>query len=343
MKQLDDTKLNSLKYNLLNKNIDNSCLDNLLSNSGLVNILEIGNNNNIGNLSNVNNVNNANSNNVNNDFRNYQDFFNLGGNGPDNKRMNTQNQNKKPKINSGSNNVNLEDLYLKLFLLNKTSNLLANSDLNEKIFLFNMLFNNPNAGGSSNRSKMSDINNVNNFANIQQNINSFDGDKINTILGSNNTGANTNKGGNVSTFEKNFQKEVVKCTVENFCKYLKTNGYTIVKKPPQKEEIINNRSNNGQGDFIGNFIEPPDGIVNDEEDYDNCSNNNPATHSSRSKGLGCPHAGKKHYAKNMCNNCYHRQGRVKKAWLCPHSESIHYARGKCRNCYLNSYHKVRNC
>ncbi len=42
----------------------------------------------------------------------------------------------------------------------------------------------------------------------------------------------------------------------------------------------------------------------------------------------------------MCNTCYHRQGRVKKAWLCPHSTRVHYARGKCRNCYLNFYHKV---
>ncbi len=41
----------------------------------------------------------------------------------------------------------------------------------------------------------------------------------------------------------------------------------------------------------------------------------------------------------MCNTCYHRQGRVKKAWLCPHTSKTHYARGKCRNCYLNSYHK----
>jgi hypothetical protein len=61
---------------------------------------------------------------------------------------------------------------------------------------------------------------------------------------------------------------------------------------------------------------------------------------SKLKEMGCPHLDKKHYAKNMCNACYHRQGRVKKAWLCPHTNKVHYARGKCRNCYLNSYHKV---
>lgn len=43
----------------------------------------------------------------------------------------------------------------------------------------------------------------------------------------------------------------------------------------------------------------------------------------------------------MCNSCYHKEGREKKAWLCPHTFKTHYARGKCRNCYLNYYHKVK--
>lgn len=55
----------------------------------------------------------------------------------------------------------------------------------------------------------------------------------------------------------------------------------------------------------------------------------------------CPHTGRKHYAKNMCNNCYHRQGREKQAWVCPHSDRPHYAKGKCQFCYLQQYHKSR--
>lgn len=42
----------------------------------------------------------------------------------------------------------------------------------------------------------------------------------------------------------------------------------------------------------------------------------------------------------MCNNCYHKQGRVKKAWLCPHDKKPHYAKGRCQICYLNYYHEV---
>lgn len=55
----------------------------------------------------------------------------------------------------------------------------------------------------------------------------------------------------------------------------------------------------------------------------------------------CPHTDRKHYAKNMCNNCYHKQGRNKKATNCPHKDRQNYAKGKCQNCYLNDYHKVK--
>jgi hypothetical protein len=43
----------------------------------------------------------------------------------------------------------------------------------------------------------------------------------------------------------------------------------------------------------------------------------------------CPHKSRKHYAKNMCINCYHRRGRTKKAWMCIHSEKLHYSKGLC--------------
>ena len=55
----------------------------------------------------------------------------------------------------------------------------------------------------------------------------------------------------------------------------------------------------------------------------------------------CPHTDRKHYAKNMCNNCYHKLGRNKKANKCPHKDRQNYAKGKCQNCYLNDYHKVK--
>jgi len=55
----------------------------------------------------------------------------------------------------------------------------------------------------------------------------------------------------------------------------------------------------------------------------------------------CPHKSRKHYAKNMCINCYHRRGRTKKAWACPHSEKLHYSKGLCQNCYLSRYYRQR--
>jgi len=43
----------------------------------------------------------------------------------------------------------------------------------------------------------------------------------------------------------------------------------------------------------------------------------------------------------MCYNCYHTQGRVKRAWKCTHIEKYHYANGFCKTCYHNLYSKKR--
>jgi hypothetical protein len=53
----------------------------------------------------------------------------------------------------------------------------------------------------------------------------------------------------------------------------------------------------------------------------------------------CPHVNKKHYAKNMCYNCYHRGGRSKKAWACIHTDRQHYSFGLCHNCYQNIHNE----
>ena len=51
----------------------------------------------------------------------------------------------------------------------------------------------------------------------------------------------------------------------------------------------------------------------------------------------CPHTNRKHYAKNMCNDCYHRQGRKRLSWACEHHDRQMYAKGKCQVCYVQSY------
>jgi len=54
----------------------------------------------------------------------------------------------------------------------------------------------------------------------------------------------------------------------------------------------------------------------------------------------CGHPERGHYAKNMCNPCYHKHGRTKKPWRCSHEKL--YAHGLCQNCYINAYNKKRN-
>mmetsp|Transcript_20870 Transcript_20870/g.38726 ORF Transcript_20870/g.38726 Transcript_20870/m.38726 type:complete len:129 (-) Transcript_20870:100-486(-) len=68
---------------------------------------------------------------------------------------------------------------------------------------------------------------------------------------------------------------------------------------------------------------------------------NPGTYRSKMKNTACPHRSRKHYAKNMCNNCYHRFGRDKYAVNCPHHDRKLYARGMCQICYLYNYHLTR--
>ena len=55
----------------------------------------------------------------------------------------------------------------------------------------------------------------------------------------------------------------------------------------------------------------------------------------------CPHTEQDHYAKGMCNHCYHLYGRSTLATKCPHTEKLTYAKGLCQNCYFNSYNKEK--
>jgi len=57
--------------------------------------------------------------------------------------------------------------------------------------------------------------------------------------------------------------------------------------------------------------------------------------------MRCPHKNQKHYAKGMCNHCYHKYGRNLQVDSCPHTDRPAYAKGKCQNCYLNDYNKQK--
>ena len=47
----------------------------------------------------------------------------------------------------------------------------------------------------------------------------------------------------------------------------------------------------------------------------------------------CKHLDRKHYARGMCNYCYHVYGRDKMATNCPHQTDFNYAKGMCHSCY----------
>jgi len=66
-----------------------------------------------------------------------------------------------------------------------------------------------------------------------------------------------------------------------------------------------------------------------------------AVRSGRKPGVitKCPHLHQKHFAKGMCNHCYHRYGRNRMATSCIHKNRMNYAKGKCQNCYINDYNR----
>ena len=55
----------------------------------------------------------------------------------------------------------------------------------------------------------------------------------------------------------------------------------------------------------------------------------------------CPHTNLKHFAKGMCNHCYHRYGRKSMVTNCEHKDRRNYAKGKCQNCYINDYNRSK--
>ena len=68
-----------------------------------------------------------------------------------------------------------------------------------------------------------------------------------------------------------------------------------------------------------------------------------ASRSGRKPGkiTKCPHTGLIHFAKGMCNHCYHRFGRKGFATECIHTTRMNYAKGRCQNCYINEYNKKK--
>jgi hypothetical protein len=94
----------------------------------------------------------------------------------------------------------------KSFINNKLNSVPTNSNLTEKLHLYNLF--------SSNKGQRDCVNNSDNVYEEDWSLNKiFDQD----------------------TIEKYFQKEVIRFTIENFCKYIKDNGYTIIKNGSEED------------------------------------------------------------------------------------------------------------
>jgi hypothetical protein len=142
-----------------------------------------------------------------------------------------------------------------------------------------------------------------------------------------------------------------------------SNNNIIVNSNNINDKINNNHCNNNinnlkiiPNNIIPNMINipsPPHSPRNEEKSYEKPT---PLVQMEKKKDFlrhkrkrlrnskkitNCPHIDKKHYAKNMCSNCYHNYGRDKKAWECGHTDKPHYALGICQTCYQSKYAQNR--
>jgi hypothetical protein len=109
----------------------------------------------------------------------------------------------------------------------------------------------------------------------------------------------------------------------------------------EKDSIAEIASNLKFGEIIKNIFEKED--KNDETlSSDSLLSQKRRRYKNKKVVTDCPHTNRKHYAKKKCYNCYHKDGREKKAWMCPHTIKAHYAHGLCHNCYQNNHIEMKN-
>ena len=88
-----------------------------------------------------------------------------------------------------------------------------------------------------------------------------------------------------------------------------------------------------QGSFSTNKPKPEPSVINADAPPREIKRRN----RKKREITRCPHKEMKHYAKGMCNHCYHLYGRNSLANNCEHTDKLNYAKGMCQNCYFNSY------
>ena len=154
---------------------------------------------------------------------------------------------------------------------------------------------------------------------------------------------------------ENAKNQMMQNEMSRFASTLSANMHTpkssnIFAPKPMHAKIETSRIGRSHSMYVTNPLKPEISTgdksngsdkPSDEMSQASSKRESEATNNNRKRMnvFRCPHKDRKHYAKNMCNNCYHKQGRNKKATVCPHKDRQNYAKGKCQNCYLNDYHK----
>ena len=77
----------------------------------------------------------------------------------------------------------------------------------------------------------------------------------------------------------------------------------------------------------------------DEDDEDKDQSLHGSSQRKKKVVTNCEHSDRDFYAKGMCKNCYHKQGRTKLAICCPDKKL--YAKKLCQNCYMKHYGKEK--
>ena len=202
-------------------------------------------------------------------------------------------------LDSNKNNM------IKPLLVSIVYEILGKSNLQEKLILYNLISSSflPSIVESSNNVKGDNMNNTEmgnliNLHNTQPNINnnSYLPNRSNP---KENMNYNLNESdlGSRSPFVNN---EVISLTIENFCKFLFTNGYSIISR--QNKQKNNNIQLNDifgtliKNNNIYNLIESSKNVK--YKSNNNLMDNNDDSYKKKTKdNINCPHSERKHYAK----------------------------------------------
>ena len=163
-----------------------------------------------------------------------------------------------------------------------------------------------------------------------------------TVQSNNNVAMMQGSPVNFASVKDKLEKDILGLIEDSIKKDLTWDSYKhSILTVLEKDTIFNLTSNMKIGKMIKTVF-GDDGKNDDTLSSDSMLSNKRRKYKNKKSNSECPHLNKKHYAKNKCYNCYHREGRQKKAWNCPHSSKAHYALGLCHNCYQNNHIDLKN-